>query len=726
MQILPKLSIGLSLLGLLLPAHPLLAQGPLAPPGPPAPMMKTLQQMEPRTLIENAGYVITVPGSYYLTANLNGGGTLNGIVVQASGVTIDLRGFAIVNCPVGLSAVAGVRSVAVANGSVSACTGAGVDLSMAGQCRLEGVNISNNAGDGASVGDASLVTLCTAAGNGGHGLAVGNGGTVFRCVAQTNGKSGIVIASNCQATENTCTGNGSGAGQAGLMTTGANNRVDGNSANQNNGQGFQINGTGNLVIRNNACSNSAADYVVAAGNNYGQIVLSPGAAFVNANAWANFGCGAQPGGCLSAADCDDGDACTTDSCVASSCVFTPIANCGNTGCTMDSNCNDNNPCTQDTCQGGSCVFSAGANDGMACTDGNACTVSDTCHSGACNGTPLVCDDGNACTTDSCNAVTGCSHTAIPGCGGVCTDGATQACYPGPAGTLGVGACQAGIQTCSGGTWGACLGAVTPGVEVCDGLDNDCDGMVDDGNPGGGTACNTGMLGVCAAGTTACMSGSIVCAGSVSPSAEVCDGLDNDCNGMVDEGASCGAVCGNGILEAGEACDDANTTNGDGCTSSCLVQAGYSCTGSPSVCTATAIYPLVISRAGSGNGTVTSAPAGIYCGAACSANFSSGAMVTLTATADAGSTFAGWSGACAGTGTCIVTMTTATSVMATFALNATSCTTDIQCADGDPCTLDTCQLATGTCTHAVAPDGTACNDGNACTQSRHLPGRDLHR
>jgi hypothetical protein len=67
------------------------------------------------------------------------------------------------------------------------------------------------------------------------------------------------------------------------------------------------------------------------------------------------------------------------------------------------------------------------------------------------------------------------------------------------------------------------------------LDNDCDGQADEGNPGGGKACNTGMLGVCAAGTTACTNGVMFCAGNVSPSTEVCDGLDNDCDGQVDEG-----------------------------------------------------------------------------------------------------------------------------------------------------------------------------------------------
>jgi len=63
--------------------------------------------------------------------------------------------------------------------------------------------------------------------------------------------------------------------------------------------------------------------------------------------------------------------------------------------------------------------------------------------------------------------------------------------------------------------------------------------------------------------------------------------------------------------------------------------------------------------------VTSSPAGINCGATCSANYSSGTQVTLTETPSGGSTFTGWSGACSGTGSCVVTMNSAQSVSAAF-------------------------------------------------------------
>ena len=73
--------------------------------------------------------------------------------------------------------------------------------------------------------------------------------------------------------------------------------------------------------------------------------------------------------------------------------------------------------------------------------------------------------------------------------------------------------------------------------------------------------------------------------------------------------------------------------------------------------------LTISK--SGNGTVTSTPAGITCGTICSASFDTGTSVTLSATPAAGNKFSGWSGACSGTGPCVVTMDSAKSASATF-------------------------------------------------------------
>jgi hypothetical protein len=87
---------------------------------------------------------------------------------------------------------------------------------------------------------------------------------------------------------------------------------------------------------------------------------------------------------------------------------------------------------------------------------------------------------------------------------------------------------------------------------------------------------------------------------------------------------------------------------------------------PSGGAGTSEFPLTVERTGTGTGTVTSSPAGIDCGETCTAEFEEGAEVTLSATPAAGSTFAGWSGACTGTGACKVTLAEAQEVEAEFA------------------------------------------------------------
>ena len=80
--------------------------------------------------------------------------------------------------------------------------------------------------------------------------------------------------------------------------------------------------------------------------------------------------------------------------------------------------------------------------------------------------------------------------------------------------------------------------------------------------------------------------------------------------------------------------------------------------------------LTVHRDGSGSGTVTSSPGGIACGTACAGSFAAGTVVTLAAAADDGSTFGGWSGACAGSApTCTVTLVAAADATATFSRTA---------------------------------------------------------
>jgi len=86
-----------------------------------------------------------------------------------------------------------------------------------------------------------------------------------------------------------------------------------------------------------------------------------------------------------------------------------------------------------------------------------------------------------------------------------------------------------------------------------------------------------------------------------------------------------------------------------------------------LCTPPPIYTLTVTKSGNGGGTVTSAPAGIACGADCDEQYVAGTQVVLTATPDGSSTFSGWSGACAGTGTCTIAMNAVHTVDAAFAL-----------------------------------------------------------
>jgi hypothetical protein len=80
--------------------------------------------------------------------------------------------------------------------------------------------------------------------------------------------------------------------------------------------------------------------------------------------------------------------------------------------------------------------------------------------------------------------------------------------------------------------------------------------------------------------------------------------------------------------------------------------------------------LTVTKSSSGTGRIGSSAGGIFCGNACSATFTPGTTVTVTATPDAGSTFAGWSGGgCSGTNACTLTINSATSVTATFVNSA---------------------------------------------------------
>jgi surface antigen len=150
------------------------------------------------------------------------------------------------------------------------------------------------------------------------------------------------------------------------------------------------------------------------------------------------------------------------------------------------------------------------------------------------------------------------------------------CRPGDSQTQGCGNCGTQSRGCGGngkwGGWGACgsQGACAPGdnqSEACGSCgtrERTCAGSCqwpaypaacEGQDPDAGTLpCDTGLKGPCAEGVLRCVAGSLACPEVTKPSAELCDGVDNDCNGLVDDGLSCEPDAGSGNEVTGGGAD----------------------------------------------------------------------------------------------------------------------------------------------------------------------------
>ena len=189
------------------------------PPGPVAPTMKSLDEVEPRTAINDENtpgnsttlYRIVQPGSYYLPEDVEVSGGVDGIQIAVDEVTIDLNGFTLrrtgssTTVDNGIDA-SGRSNIAVLNGRVDGFRGNGIVTGP--RARIVGVTSTDNfLFDGIKVGDESFVKDCLALNNQQDGIDVGFDSLVVGCLSDSNNSNGYRVASGttvreCVASDN--------------------------------------------------------------------------------------------------------------------------------------------------------------------------------------------------------------------------------------------------------------------------------------------------------------------------------------------------------------------------------------------------------------------------------------------------------------------------------------------------------------------------------------------
>jgi len=198
------------------------AQGPLTPPGAPTPTMKTLDQIEARTLIGSLPFTISNSGSYYLSRNLSALSDQGGIVINASDVTLDLNGFTLFGA-LGAAGSHGItiggvfKNVTVRNGSLNDWKGRGVSAgSPTADCRFIDLRIRNSGAEGLVGGVRATVERCTVLDGGATGISAAANSVVKDCLSSSNDGSGISVGDNSTVANCTASNNQGPNGTAGI------------------------------------------------------------------------------------------------------------------------------------------------------------------------------------------------------------------------------------------------------------------------------------------------------------------------------------------------------------------------------------------------------------------------------------------------------------------------------------------------------------------------------
>jgi hypothetical protein len=195
----------------------------------------------------------------------------------------------------------------------------------------------------------------------------------------------------------------------------------------------------------------------------------------------------------------------------------------------------------DVANGGAAAAGSGATTGSGGTGGSGGEAPCEPVGSSCAGSATIvrCGPDGDVSTELCSE-------PFPVCidDGVCVEcqpDSSRSCYTGPEQTRDVGACESGTQPClSNRSWSAnCEEETLPSNETCDGVDNDCDGEIDEDL--GSTTCGTGA---CRRTVQNCVSAAVQACQPLAPMTESCNGIDDDCNGTPDNlpSVSCGSQC----------------------------------------------------------------------------------------------------------------------------------------------------------------------------------------